>query len=325
MIRVQNLSKYYGPRAAIKNLSFEIQKGEIVGFLGPNGAGKTTTMKMLTGFMTPTEGSIEIAGFDVRKNPIEVKKKLGYLPETPPVYSDMTVTAYLRYVADLKLVPKNEKNQNIESTLQSLKLTEVKNRLIQNLSKGYRQRVAIAQALVSNPEVLVLDEPTVGLDPKQVTEFREILKNLKENHTIILSTHILQEVHASCERVIILNQGEIVAQNTIEALTQAVRSKNALAHPDKHVRVFLKVSRPDDSFKSLLESQSYIRSVTLASNQYEIECENQEQFFESIVKNVMKHKIGFQEFRKEQLLLEDVFVKLTQINQQTVRSEEVKQ
>ena len=316
MIKVQNLSKYYGSRAAIKNLNFEIHKGEVVGFLGPNGAGKTTTMKMLTGFMTPSEGQIEIAGFDVSEQPLEVKKKLGYLPETPPVYMDMTVKSYLNYVADLKAVPKNLKKENIESTLESLKLTEVQNRLIQNLSKGFRQRVGIAQALVSNPEVLVLDEPTVGLDPKQVAEFREIIKKLKGNHTIILSTHILQEVQASCERVIIINEGQIVAQNTIEALTQAVQKNNTMAHPNQQVRVYLKVSRPSENFKSFLDNQSYISSINFKGSQYEIQCDNDEKHFEDILKNVMDQKLGFQEFRKEQLLLEDVFVKLTQNVQQ---------
>lgn len=318
MIRVQNLSKYYGSRAAIKNLNFEIQKGEVVGFLGPNGAGKTTTMKMLTGFMTPSEGRVEIAGFDVASQPQLVKRKLGYLPETPPVYMDMTVRKYLNYVADLKSVPKSEKKQNIESTLESLKLTEVQNRLIQNLSKGFRQRVGIAQALVSNPEVLVLDEPTVGLDPKQVAEFREIIKKLKGNHTIILSTHILQEVQASCERVIIINEGQIVAQNTIEALTQAVQKTGTLTHPTPQVKVYLKVTRPSEEFKTFLSAQSYVSSIQFHGSQYEIQCDNNEQFFESIVKNVMDQKLGFQEFRKEQLLLEDVFVKLTQNAQQGV-------
>lgn len=317
MIRVQGLSKYYGPRAAIRNLNFEIQKGEIVGFLGPNGAGKTTTMKMLTGFMIPSEGTIEIAGFDVQKNPIEVKKKLGYLPETPPVYPDMTVASYLSYVADLKRVPKNEKKENIENTLKSLKLFDVKNRLIQNLSKGYRQRVGIAQALVSNPEVLVLDEPTVGLDPSQVAEFREILKELKGSRTIILSTHILQEVQASCERVIIINKGEIVAQNTIEGLTQAVKNKG-LAHQNKHIRIFLKVSRPQEEFGSYLEDQNYIRSVKYSGTHYEIECDNKEECFEDIVRSVLERNMGFQEFRKEQLLLEDIFVTLTQSQQNEV-------
>lgn len=323
MIRVQGLSKYYGDRAAIQDLNFEIQKGEIVGFLGPNGAGKTTTMKMLTGFMIPSEGHIEIAGLDVQAKPIEVKRKLGYLPETPPVYPDMTVLAYLSYVADLKQVPKSEKKQNIESTLESLKLTEVKDRLIQNLSKGFRQRVGIAQALVSNPEVLVLDEPTVGLDPSQVAEFREILKKLKGSRTIILSTHILQEVQASCERVIIINKGKIVAQNTIEALTQAVQKNNDVSTSEKQIRIFLKVSRPTDDFKNYLKQKSYVSFVELHASQYEIQCENKEEYFEDILKAVIDKKVGFQEFRKEQLLLEDVFVKLTQSQQSQKNNKEV--
>lgn len=311
MIRVHNVSKYYGERCAIKNLSFEIQKGEVVGFLGPNGAGKTTTMKMLTGFMTPTHGSLEICGFDVQKNPLEVKQKLGYLPETPPVYQDMTVVNYLRYVADLKKVPRKDKPKNIESVLESLKLTEVKNRLIQNLSKGFRQRVGIAQALVSNPEILVLDEPTVGLDPTQVAEFREIIKSLKGTRTIILSTHILQEVQASCERVIIINKGEIVAQNTIEELTTMASSTNLGSSELASVKIILKVSRPSQEFKNLLMKQDYIKSVDFSLKNYMIICENSEQHFESIVRLVLEEKVGLQEFKKDALRLEDVFVELT--------------
>ncbi len=316
MIRVQNVSKNYGQRQAISNLNFEIQKGEIVGFLGPNGAGKTTTMKMLTGFMTPSQGKIEICGLDIQKNPLEVKQKLGYLPETPPVYFDMTVLNYLNFVADLKKVPKVEKIKNIESVLESLKLAEVKNRLIQNLSKGFRQRVGIAQALVSNPEILILDEPTVGLDPSQVAEFREILKKLKGSHTIILSTHILQEVQASCERVIIINQGQIVAENTIEALTTMTSQANA--NKESLIRILLKVSRPSEAFKNALNQESYIRSVSLNSKFYEIMCENKEEHFESIVRKVLEQKVGLQELKKDSFLLEDVFVKLTQNKMETL-------
>lgn len=315
MIRVQNVSKNYGERQAIKDLNFEIKTGEVVGFLGPNGAGKTTTMKMLTGFMTPSSGNIEICGFDVQKNPIEVKQKLGYLPETPPLYFDMTVEKYLNYVADLKKVPKKDKTKNIEEVLESLRLTEVKNRLIQNLSKGFRQRVGIAQALVSNPEILILDEPTVGLDPSQVSEFREILKVLKGSRTIILSTHILQEVQASCERVIIINNGQIVAQNTIEELTSMASRSNANSVGASIVKVILKVNRPGDEFRKLLARQNFIESVSLMnglnSKSYEIICENNETNFESIIRLVLDEKVGLQEFKKDSILLEDVFVELT--------------
>lgn len=315
MIRVQNVSKNYGERQAIKDLTFEIKTGEVVGFLGPNGAGKTTTMKMLTGFMTPSSGNIEICGFDVQKNPIEVKQKLGYLPETPPLYVDMTVENYLNYVADLKKVPKKEKKKNIEEVLESLRLTEVKNRLIQNLSKGFRQRVGIAQALVSNPEILILDEPTVGLDPSQVSEFREILKVLKGSRTIILSTHILQEVQASCERVIIINNGQIVAQNTIDELTSMASRSNQNSVGSSIVKMILKVNRPSDEFRKLLVRQNFIESVSLMnglnSKSYEIICENNEANFESIIKLVLDEKVGLQEFKKDSVLLEDVFVELT--------------
>ncbi|HVK60847.1 MAG TPA: ABC transporter ATP-binding protein, partial [Bdellovibrionales bacterium] len=207
MIEVENLTKSYGPHRAIDGLSFKIKKGEVVGFLGPNGAGKTTTMKIITGFMAPTEGSVRVAGFDVFEDPIEVKKRIGYLPETPPVYGEMTVESYLRFVANLKGVEKSRVSELVERSMEKTDLTSVRRRLIQNLSKGYRQRVGISQALVSDPEVLILDEPTVGLDPRQVAEVRSLIKELAGHHTIILSTHILPEVQASCEKIIIIDRG----------------------------------------------------------------------------------------------------------------------
>ncbi|MGE3760026.1 MAG: ABC transporter ATP-binding protein, partial [Pseudobdellovibrionaceae bacterium] len=211
MIEVTGLTKDYGPHRAIDHLNFKINKGEVVGFLGPNGAGKSTTMKIITGFMAPTSGYAKICGFDVFEDPIEVKKRIGYLPETPPVYTDMFVRDYLRFVAKLKLVEPSKVESYVENAIEKTNLQSVANRLIQNLSKGFKQRVGIAQALVSQPEVLVLDEPTVGLDPKQVAEVRDLIKELRGHHTIILSTHNLSEVQAICERVIIINRGKIAA------------------------------------------------------------------------------------------------------------------
>lgn len=218
MIEVHQLCKNYGERKAISDLSFKIEKGDVVGLLGPNGAGKSTTMKIITGFMAPSSGTAKICGFDVFENPLEVKKRIGYLPETPPLYLDMKVNDYLTFVAKLKQVENSKIKSLVERALNKTQLLDVRDRLIQNLSKGYKQRVGIAQALVSNPEVLVLDEPTVGLDPKQVLEIRDLIRELRGEHTIILSTHILPEVQATCNKVIIIHHGQIVAQDTIENL-----------------------------------------------------------------------------------------------------------
>ncbi|MBC7741300.1 MAG: ABC transporter ATP-binding protein, partial [Bdellovibrionaceae bacterium] len=203
MIEVHNLCKSYGDRQAIDHLNFKIEKGDVVGLLGPNGAGKSTTMKIITGFMAPTSGEARICGFDVFENPIEVKKRIGYLPETPPLYTEMTVQDYLHFVAELKLVDGAKIKGLVDRAIGKAQLSAVRSRLIRNLSKGFKQRVGIAQALVSDPEVLVLDEPTVGLDPKQVAEIRDLIKELRGEHTIILSTHILSEVQATCNKVII--------------------------------------------------------------------------------------------------------------------------
>lgn len=230
MIEVSDLTKSYGDRVAIDKLNFKINKGEVVGFLGPNGAGKSTTMKIITGFMAPTSGVAKICGFDVFENPIEVKKRIGYLPENPPVYLDMYVRDYLEYVARLKSVPKNKLKSLVDRSLEKTNLGSVQKRLIQNLSKGFRQRIGIAQALVSDPEVLILDEPTVGLDPLQVSEIRNLIKELRGHHTIILSTHILPEVEATCERIIIIHQGVITAQENLSNLSvHSSQAKNTIS------------------------------------------------------------------------------------------------
>ena len=223
MIEVSGLTKKYGSRYAIEDVSFSINAGEVVGLLGPNGAGKSTTMKILTGYMSPTSGTAKICGYDVFSDPLEVKKRIGYLPENPPLYLDMTVQDYLVYAAQLKSVPSKLCISYVQEALQKTQLTEVKNRIIKNLSKGYKQRVGVAQAIVSKPEVLVLDEPTVGLDPKQVTEIRDLINSLKHQHTIIVSTHILSEVEATCSKIVIIHQGKIVAQELIENI-QKIKS-----------------------------------------------------------------------------------------------------
>lgn len=221
MIEIQNLTKYYGNIVGVKNLNFTVEKGEILGFLGPNGAGKTTTMNIITGYLPSTEGTVRVCGYDILEEPAEVKKRIGYLPEQPPLYFDMTVIDYLNFVSELNKVSKKTRKSQLNDIMELVGIGEVKNRLIKNLSKGYKQRVGLAQSLIGKPEVLVLDEPTVGLDPKQIIEIRKLIKALGKEHTIILSSHILPEVSAVCERVVIIHKGEIAAIDTPENLSKS--------------------------------------------------------------------------------------------------------
>lgn len=218
MIEVENLTKKYGNHVAVDNLSFRVERGMIYGFLGPNGAGKSTTMNMMTGYIAATSGTVKINGYDILKNPEQAKKSIGYLPELPPVYQDMTVYEYLKFVAELKKVKKSERKTQIEDVMQQTRIADVKDRLIKNLSKGYKQRVGLAQAIIGSPEVIILDEPTVGLDPKQIIEIRELIKELAKTHTIILSSHILSEVSAVCDHIMIISKGKLVASDTPEGL-----------------------------------------------------------------------------------------------------------
>ena len=227
MIKVTGLSKRYGTHLAVNNVSFNIEKGEVIGFLGPNGAGKSTIMNILTGYLSLTQGKAEIDGFDILENPEEAKSRIGYLPEIPPLYVDMKVREYLNFIYDLKKV-KFPKKPHIDEVLKLVKIDHVQNRLIKNLSKGYRQRVGFAQALIGNPDVLILDEPTVGLDPNQIIEIRNLISRLGKNHTIILSSHILSEIQAVCKRVIIINKGEIIADDTAENLSDKLSSDRSL-------------------------------------------------------------------------------------------------
>src|SRR5580704_9002364 len=229
MIKVEGLTKRYARNVAVDHISFEVEKGQIVGFLGPNGAGKTTTMRMLTCFMPPTEGSAQVAGFDVRENPMEVKRRIGYLPETPPVYPEMEVIEYLDFVGRIKGVPKASLRSRIDEVMQKTAITDVRNKEIGRLSKGYRQRVGLAQAIVHNPDVLILDEPTSGLDPHQIIETRDLIKGLSGDHTIILSTHIRSEVEHTCQRVMIINKGKLVATDTMENLNSRLHGAETVA------------------------------------------------------------------------------------------------
>ncbi len=239
LIQVEQLTKRYGQHIAVDSINFTVEEGEVLGFLGPNGAGKTTTMNILTGYISATEGRALINGVDILEQPEEAKKMIGYLPEFPPLYGDMTVIEYLDFVSDIKSVTGAERKKSMEKILDLVKIADVRGRLIKNLSKGYKQRVGLAQALVGNPKVLILDEPTVGLDPKQIIEIRNLIKNLGKDHTIILSSHILPEVSAVCERVIIINKGKIVASDTPDNLTKGMDDGSKLslriAGPEKSV------------------------------------------------------------------------------------------
>ena len=238
MIEVTGLTKRYRDRVAVDDLTFSVPEGEILGFLGPNGAGKSTTMKILTGYLPATSGTVKVAGFDVFEEPYEVKRRIGYLPETPPLYPEMTVKAYLRFVASIKGVRRGQMATELERVAHATGVAEVMERLIQNLSKGYRQRVGIAQALLGNPPVLILDEPTEGLDPSQRAEVRQLIKGLAGQHTVILSTHLLSEVTVTCERVLIINQGRMVAFDEIRNLTHALGQGDQTSLED----IFLKLT-----------------------------------------------------------------------------------
>lgn len=302
MIEVSHLSKSYGERVAISDLNFTIEKGEVVGFLGPNGAGKSTTMKIITGFMAATSGNARVCGFDVFENPIEVKKRIGYLPEVPPLYTDMLVEDYLKYVAALKQVPPEKINSFVGKALEKTQLTAVRRRLIQNLSKGFKQRVGIAQALVSEPEVLILDEPTVGLDPKQVSEIRDLIKELQGEHTIILSTHILPEVQATCNKVIIIHEGRIVAQKTIEQIEKM-----------NHGYIMLTVkTRTTGLLENRLTDIAGVKEVEMVSGQhFRLKLDEQEDIIEKIASEVIHSGAGLLELSPTRANLEDIFLKLT--------------
>ncbi len=303
MIHVSHLTKAYGPRVAIKDLNFDVKKGEIVGFLGPNGAGKSTTMKILTGFMPATDGTATVAGFDVFKQPLEIKKRVGYLPENPPVYLEMQVDDYLTFAASLHQMAPKTANTAVKTVLEKTGLGDVKKRLIGNLSKGYRQRVGLAQALVHNPEVLILDEPTVGLDPAQIIEIRGLIKSLGGDHTVILSSHILPEVTATCERIIIISKGKLAAEDTLEHLTKKV---------GKGLIYTLTVKKPSSDGIDLIKKIQGVESVRGAGSTYQIELSTSgKDSRDKIIEIAVEKGMGVLEFSSERISLEEVYLKLT--------------
>ncbi len=307
MIQVQNLTRYYGPVPAIDGVSFEVQTGEIVGFLGPNAAGKTTTMRILTCFMPASSGTAKVAGFDVRTHSMEVRRRIGYLPENPPLYPEMTVTSYLDFVAKIKGVESRDRKKRVAEVMDRTAITDVKSSVIRKLSKGYKQRVGLAQALVHNPEVLILDEPTIGLDPKQIIEVRDLIRDLAQKRTVILSTHILPEVSATCQRVVIINKGKVVAEDTPKNLTTKVRGMN---------RLLVEISGPKDEIQKKLSGLAGVKKVNVdgaAGNhfRFNIDCELNHDVRADLAKTVIHSGWGLLELRSRDANLEDVFLKLT--------------
>ena len=259
MISIENLTKRYGEKTVLNQVSFTVEKGEIVGFLGPNGAGKSTTMNILTGYISRDGGKVSVDGFDVLQNPFEVKKRIGYLPELPPLYYDMTVMEYLRFVYDLKRV-KGDREAHIGEILDRVHIRDVAGRLIKNLSKGYRQRVGLAQALLGNPEVLILDEPTVGLDPKQMLEIRSLIRELGQEHTVILSSHILSEISAVCDEILIISHGRLVASDTTE---------NLMHYMDSDAMLEISIKAPKEQAKNSFAQLHHVAAVLEATKQNE--------------------------------------------------------
>ena len=308
MIEISKLTKKYGDKAAIKDVSFNINKGEVVGFLGPNGAGKTTTMRILTGYIPPTSGEVRIGGLDVFDDSLAVRKKLGYLPENTPLYLDMDVEVFLKYIAALKKVTKDKQSSHIRKIMKICGVDNVSQSTIKTLSKGYRQRVGIAQALIGDPEFLVLDEPTIGLDPKQIIEIRELIKSLGEDKTIILSTHILPEVSVTCTRVVIISEGKIVAEDTPDKL------ENRLSGVAK---VLLTVKGPDEAIKSTLQNVAGVKEVNIKKTQsgdlvdLEVASKRKADIRSELAQAVVQNNWNLLEMRREVLGLEEIFLKLT--------------
>ncbi len=307
MIEVKNLTKSYGGKKAVNNISFKAEGGQVLGFLGPNGAGKSTTMNILTGYLSSTEGQAFIDGIDILEDPIKAKKLIGYLPEQPPLYFDMTVDEYLNFVYGLKGC-KLPKKSHLDEICEIVKITDVRKRLIKNLSKGYKQRVGFAQALVGNPKVLILDEPTVGLDPKQIIEIRTLIKRLGKNHTVILSSHILPEVQAVCDHIVVINKGRIVANDNADML-----AKNLSAD---HKLVLHAEGNPEE-IKKLLDSIPAMQRVFVAKqvedkvNEYHLEAKEGADVRREVFKKLAGRNYPILMMRSNELTLEEVFLKLT--------------
>lgn len=308
MIEVKNLVKQYGNHVAVDHLSFTVEKGQVLGFLGPNGAGKSTTMNIITGYISATEGTVTVNGLDVYEEPEEVKKMIGYLPELPPLYPDMTVQEYLDFVADIKKVKKSDKKQMIVDIMEATKITHMSNRLIKHLSKGYKQRVGLAQAIMGYPELIILDEPTVGLDPKQIIEIRELIRELSKNHTIILSSHIMQEVSAVCDTVLIIDKGKLVLIDKPENLKLHFGATGGLkliirGEMDSVISALRKIDRI-----TKIEEQEAFEPGTVSLMVF---CDEKEDIREEVFRAMVKADTPLLEMQSLRMSLEDIFLKVT--------------
>ncbi len=307
MIEVEHLTKAYNGRKAVDDISFRVEKGEILGFLGPNGAGKTTTMRILTCYMPATEGTARVAGYDVFEESLEVRKRIGYLPENPPLYTEMTVQSYLHFVARIKGTPSAQRKTQVEDAMERCSISDVRDRIIGKLSKGYKQRVGLAQSLLNNPEVLILDEPTIGLDPKQIFDVRSLIKNLAGTHTVILSTHILPEVSMTCNRVVIISDGRLVAIDTPQGLANQQKGAE---------RIALLVEGPREEVREKLASIPGVTSVQAEGRNdaqpagFTVECKLNTDLRRDIAKAVVAQGWGLLELRGVSMSLEDVFINL---------------
>jgi ABC-2 type transport system ATP-binding protein len=311
VIEVQHLTRRYGPTTAVDDVSFRVEAGEVLGFLGPNGAGKTTTMRVLTGYMPPSEGRAIVAGYDVSEQPLEAKRRTGYLPETPPLYPEMTVRDYLTFVARIKGVPRSERQTRVNTAMDRTRIMDMANRHCGKLSKGYKQRVGLAQALMHNPEVLILDEPTAGLDPKQIIETRKLITELGGDHTIILSTHILPEVSQTCQRIVIINKGRVVAVDTPENLMSRLGGSETM---------YVQIDAPGADVKTTLEAVPGITSVAAADVRgsaspspmgFEVSSEMGHDVRRELAAAVVGHGWGLLELRPLRMSLEEIFLHLT--------------
>ena len=317
MIEVKNITKKYGSFTAVDNISFDVKDGEVVGLLGKNGAGKSTTMNVITGFIEPTEGTVIVNGYDIMKKTKKAKKQIGYMPENVPLYSDLTVKEFIGYMAELKLVERKNRKEEVIKTIKETGLEEVQNKLIKNLSRGYKQRVSLAGALVGNPEVLILDEPTVGLDPKQIIEIRNLIKELGKKHTIIISSHILSEISQICERVVIINDGKIVAIDSPTNLEEKTREKNVL---------FITVEDKEEKILSVKDEIKEIENIELVkenedgTRQYKIISDEKNDIRKKLFAELPKKDINILELKKAESSLEDAFIKLID----DAKTEEVK-
>ena len=309
MIEVRNLTKKYGPNTAVDNISFDIEDGKIYGLLGPNGAGKSTTMNIITGCLAATEGSVKINGYDIYEQPIQAKRCIGYLPEIPPLYTDMTPYEYLMFVAEAKNVDYEATFRQVREVMELTELEDVKNRLIRNLSKGYRQRVGIAQAMLGNPDIIILDEPTVGLDPKQIIEIRDLIRMLGETKTVILSSHILAEVAAVCQQVIIINHGKIVANDTLQNLNNSISTNDIIN---------IAVRGDIDSINSVLDSipgvisREYTNSSEEGIHNFRLETEKKDDLRDTIFFAMAERRCAVVEMERQESSLESIFLTLTE-------------